>query len=85
MPVFETLSEAEVEQYRRRRAPTFDLREYLAYLDTLQPGQLGAVRLQPGETQRAVKRRLTLAAKQRGMEIRYRRNAEDGRIVFEVK
>jgi|DewCreStandDraft_1066081.scaffolds.fasta_scaffold00011_188 hypothetical protein len=84
MPIFEKLSEEEVQKLRRRRSPTLDLSEYLAFLDTLGPGDWGAVTLKEGETQRAVKRRLTMAAKQKGWQLRYRRSP-DGRIVFEVR
>ena len=68
MPTFTKLSQEEVEQLRRRRPQTQDLGEYLAYLDTLKPGEWGAVTLEEGETQRVVKRRLTIAAKQKGAD-----------------
>ena len=85
MPKFEKLSEAEVEKLKKRRAPTLDLSQYEAYLDTLRPGEWGAVALEEGDSQRAVKRRLTMASKRKGMEIRYKNNADDGRIIFEVR
>jgi hypothetical protein len=39
--------------------------------------------VEENETQRAVKRRMTIAAKQKGMKIRYRKNRNNG-IIFEV-
>ena len=84
MPRFERLSAAEVERLRRRRVTTLDLSQYIAFLDTLRPGDWGAVSLEDGESQRVVKRRLTTAAKQRGWELRYRKT-QDGRIIFEVR
>jgi len=84
MARFEKLSEAAIEEYRKRRAPTFNLQEYVAYLSTLKPGDWGAVILEEGESQRAIKRRLTIASRQQGMEIRYKRG-ETGKIIFEVK
>ena len=84
MPRFEKLSESEVEQLRRRRVPMQNLSEYSSFLDTLKPGEWGEVILEPNETQRAIKRRLTTAAKQKGLEIKYKKGPE-GRIIFEVK
>lgn len=40
--------------------------------------------MEEGESQRAVKRRLTTASKQMGREIKYKKSRE-GRIIFEVK
>jgi hypothetical protein len=84
MARFEKLSETAIEELRKRRAPTLNLQEYMTYLSTLSPGDWGAVTLDEGESQRAVKRRLTIASRQKGLEIRYKRG-EEGKIVFEVK
>lgn len=84
MARFRKLSGAEIEELRKRRAPTLNLDEYLDYLGTLTPGDWGAVTLEQGESQRAIKRRLTMAGKQKGISIRYRKG-EEGKIVFEVK
>lgn len=84
MPIFEKLSPEEVERLKRRRPPVQDLSAYLSYLDTLHPGDWGAIRLEDGESQRVIKRRLTIAAKMKGREIRYKRG-EEGRIIFEVR
>lgn len=84
MPKFEKLSKAEIEQLTKRKAPVLDLSEYLTYLGTLKTGDWGAVTLAEGETSRVVKRRLTAAAKQKGMTIKYKKS-EDNRIIFQVK
>ncbi len=84
MARFEKLSEVAIEELRKRRAPTLNLQEYVAYLSTLSSGDWGAVTLEEGESQRAIKRRLTIASRQQGLEIRYKRG-EEGKIVFEVK
>lgn len=81
MPKF--LPKSEVEQLRKQLS-TQDLSQYTEYLETLRPGEWGAVSLEKGESQRAVKRRLTTASKQKGMNIRYRKGRE-GTIIFEVR
>ena len=86
MPKLEKLSPAEVEKLSRRKTRTQDLSEYINFLATLKPGDWGRVTLEPGDSQRVIKRRLTTASKQRGMSIRYKTGkGEDGQIVFEVK
>ena len=83
MPTFAKLSQDEVDQLRRRRPQTQDLGEYLAYLDTLKAGEWGSITLEEGDTQRVVKRRLTTAAKEKGMTLKYKR-APEGQIIFEA-
>ncbi len=86
MPKLEKLSKEDVEKLRRRKTRTQDLSEYLSYLDKLKSGEWGRVTLEPGESQRAIKRRLTSASKQKGMDIKYKYGkGEEGQIVFEVK
>ncbi len=84
MPKFEKLAPDEVERLKKRRNATQDLSAYSSYLDSLKPGDWGAVSLEHGETQRAIKRRLTMASKQKGMSLRYKKG-DEGRIVFEVR
>lgn len=84
MPQFGKLSAAEVEQLKKRRAPRIDLSEYLHYLDTLKSGEWGYVDIGEGESPRGIKRRLTQAAKEKGVNLRYKRS-EANRIIFEVK
>lgn len=84
MPTFEKLSPEEVERLKRRQPATRDLGPYYAFLESVKPGDWGRVTLEGNETQRVVKRRLTIAAKQKGMSIRYRKS-KDGGILFEVR
>lgn len=84
MPRFEKLSEAEVESLKRRKPASLDLVQYLSYLDSLKTGDWGAVSLEQAESARAIKRRLTIAAKQKAMTLKYKRSSE-GRIIFEVR
>lgn len=84
MPKFEKLSVAEIERLKKRKSPNLDLSTYFDYLANLKVGDWGAITLEAGDRQRAIKRRLTMAAKQKGVNIRYR-SAEEGRIVFEIR
>lgn len=85
MPHFEKLPESEVEKLRKRKTPREGLLDpYFAFLDTMNAGDWGTVALDDGESQRAVKRRLTTASKQRGMQIKYRKS-DQGKILFELK
>jgi hypothetical protein len=79
---FEKLSDEEVQQLTKR-AVRVDLTEYLAYLDTLKTGDWGAVTLEAEDNQRSIKRRLTMAAKEKGLKLQYKPTT-DGRIVFQV-
>ncbi|MBI4507735.1 MAG: hypothetical protein HY691_19570 [Chloroflexi bacterium] len=84
MPKFAKVPPAEVERLKRRQPTTLDLSPYVAFLETLKSGDWGTVTLEEGESQRAIKRRLTTAAKQKGIPIRYRKSKE-GKIYFEVR
>lgn len=84
MPEFGKLSQQEIERLKKRRPPAIDLSQYLSYLDTLKSGEWGSVTPEASESPRAIKRRLTMASKAKGIGIRYKK-VEDNRIVFEVK
>ncbi|MSQ23770.1 MAG: hypothetical protein EXR58_04335 [Chloroflexi bacterium] len=78
------LTPAEVEAVKRRMS-RIDLGEYLELLGAFALGDWGRVELEGAETERVVKRRLTMAAKERGFKLRYRSVREvDGGIVFRV-
>jgi hypothetical protein len=79
---FEKLTKTEVEKFTKRTV-RIDLTEYLAYLDTLKTGDWGAVTLEAEDNQRSIKRRLTMAAKEKGLKLKYKPTT-DGRIVFQV-
>jgi hypothetical protein len=86
MPKLDRLSKAEVEALRRRRNRTQDLSQYLDFLSGLKSGDWGRITLEEGESQRAIKRRLTTASKQRGLNLKYKPGkGEQGQILFEVK
>ncbi len=84
MPRFEKVPEEAARQWGRRGVPSLDLSEYRAFLEELQPGEWGRITLAEGESQRAVKRRLTMAAKDLDKLLRYRR-APEGQILVGVK
>lgn len=84
MPKFSKLSKSEIEKLKARRSAKVDLSNYLSFLSSLRSGDWGVLTLDEGESQRAIKRRLTTASKQQGKEIRYRRS-EQGQVIFEVR
>jgi hypothetical protein len=84
MPQFGKFSKQEIEEIKKRRRPGIDLSEYLNYLGTLKTGDWGYVDVGEGESPRAIKRRITQAAKEKGMTLRYK-PSQDNRIIFEVK
>ena len=50
--------------------------EYMGYLNQLLPGTAGSLRIGPGETTQAVRRRLTAAATAMGTSLTVRRTAD---------
>jgi hypothetical protein len=68
------LSESDLKAARAR--PVMDLAPYLQIVDSImaQGGVGGEVKLLPGESQRTEKRRLSLAAKQRGVRLTWRKS-----------
>lgn len=67
------------------RTPRLDLSEYLAMLQGFRSGDWGRIELEPGDDRRVVRRRLTLASKQKGIALRYRASKpEDTTILFRV-
>ena len=75
------LSEADLR--RRGAVAQTDLTPYMDILDTLreQGGVGGVLRLTEGESQRTVKRRMSIAAKERGYELTWRK-PQDGQLKF---
>lgn len=85
MPSFRRLSDTEVADLTRRRADLSELTEYLDYLKKLKPGDWGSVELAPDETQRTVKRRMSIAAASLAKKVRWRAGRRDGEpIVFQI-
>lgn len=54
-------------------------------LSGVKSGDVAEAKLTEGETGRAVKRRLTMAAKRRGQQLQYSNRAPRGTIIFRVK
>lgn len=63
-----------------------DLTPYLGLLETIraQDGVGGVIRLVDGESQRAEKRRLSIAAKQLGYRLRWRKAADPDELRFVI-
>ena len=76
MPQFSNVSvgEAQAKSATGKRAVL--LREYMGYIDRLQPGGAGSLRIGPGETTQAVRRRLGAAAKATGKSLAIRRTED---------
>ena len=76
MPQFNPISmeEAQVRAVTGKRADL--LNEYMGYLNQLLPGTAGGLRVGPGETTQAVRRRLTAAATAMGTSLTVRRTAD---------
>jgi hypothetical protein len=72
--VTKILTDADLSAARAR--PVMDLTPYLEIVDAIgKQGGVGAeVNLAPGESQRTEKRRLSLAAKQRGLKLTWRKS-----------
>jgi hypothetical protein len=85
MPQFRKLSNDEVTALSTRRVREDVLVPYLSNLSSLRPGDWGSIELEDGDTQRAVKRRTTVAARTQGKDIRWRRSPSPQRLVFEVR
>jgi hypothetical protein len=84
MPTVQKLSTEEVERVTKRRTTVQDLTEYTELLNGLKPGDWGRLTLAAGESSRVVKRRLTLASKQRGLRLFYKKVDKEG-VLFTLK
>ena len=83
MPRVRKLSADEVEQLRRRGA-LVDLTPYLADLSILSIGDWGLIELKEGDKVPTIKRRYTVAAKEQGKKLVYKRRRMEG-LPFEVR
>ncbi len=84
MPTFKKLTADEIAQITARRPRIEALAEYLSYLDRLKPGDWGSIELSDGESQRAIKRRTSTAARNQGKQIKWRRSLTPEQLVFQV-
>lgn len=83
MPTFRRLSREEIAARRPRLQTAVDLTDYLAFLEDLTPGMGGELALQEGESQRAVKRRMTMAGNRLGKKVRWR-HSQEGTVRFDI-
>ena len=70
-----------------RRAPTpkeGELKPYMAIIDNAKQTTIrgGVVKLLPEDKQRTVKRRLSVAARQQGFNLTWRKSPVEGRLLF---
>ena len=84
MPEFRRVANKDAERYFLKRGQ-MDLTQYEGFMAELKEGDVAEVSLGEGETERAIKRRLTVAAKNRGKKLQYSKRADEGSVVFRVK
>lgn len=86
MPVFQRLSPEQIALFRSRRENQDNLEPYQEFLKGMKVGDWGTLAPDEGENRRVVKRRLTVAAKEIGLTVRYRQGGtEDDPVRFQVK
>ncbi len=85
MPVFKKLSREQVGELKPKRDQPKDdiLAPYIAEVEKIEPGEGIEIDLTPEDNPRAVKRRLTIAAKSLGKQLKYRDGSEN-KIVAEI-
>lgn len=86
MPSLSRITPDEMQQLRRRKTnePRTDLlAPYIDFLKGLGTNEGGRVELEDADSQRATKRRLTVAGKQIGKRVKYR-TSPDRTLVFEL-
>jgi hypothetical protein len=84
MAEFKSLSERESQGYFLKRGQ-MDLTQYESFLSSLKSGDMAQATPQDGESEHAIKRRLTVAAKDQGKQLQYSKRAPEGSVVFRVK
>lgn len=82
MPSFLTLKPEEVRALQARRSNLEDLGPFIDFLKPLPVGTWAEIELLPGEHQRTVKRRTSIAATALGKAIRWRRASQPGKLVL---
>jgi hypothetical protein len=84
MAEFRRVSVGDVGRFFHKRGQ-MDLTEYERFLAGQKPQEVGEASLEENETERAVKRRLTVAARIQGKRLQYSKRAPEGTVVFRVK
>jgi hypothetical protein len=82
MPKIRTLRPEEVPAKRQN---VMDLSIYRDYLEQAEVGEMGAIELEPEDNQRAVKRRMTIAAGMLGLQIKWRSTSTDQILYFKLQ
>ncbi len=83
MPTARKLTDEEVAQLTRGKGP-LDLTAYTQTLQEIEVGDWGAIELEPSERVIAIKRRATVAARQQGKRLVWKRLREN-LLPFEVR
>ncbi len=83
MPTARKLTDEEVEQLTRGKGPV-DLTPYAERLQELAVGDWGIIELEPSDRVIAIKRRATVAARQQGKRLVWKR-LRDNLLPFEVR
>jgi len=84
VPQFRRITGTDSDRYFLKRGQ-MDLTEYEKFLYPLKSREVGEAQIGDGETERAIKRRLTVAAKNQGKQLQYSKRAPVGTVVFRVK
>jgi hypothetical protein len=85
--LFRSLSPDEIADLTRRRsgASTVDLEPYKnAISQTMSDGGWGSIEIESGDSQRAIKRRTTVAGKEMGKVIKWNRKSSAHRLIYQV-
>ncbi len=84
MPGFQRVSGRSADRFFQFRGQV-DLTEYQRFVADLETGDVAEARLAPGESERAVKRRITVVAKGQQKRVQYSTHAPEGCVIFRVK
>lgn len=76
MPLLEIVSQSEAEVKTTGKARAEALREYIEFINQLQGDEAGKLQPAPGETARAVRRRLSDAARLAGKQLIIKRDGD---------
>lgn len=85
MPSFLTLKPEEIRALQARRNNLEDLAPFIEFLKPLSVGTWAEIELEPGDNQRTVKRRTSIAATSLGKAIRWRRHSREGKLILTLE
>jgi hypothetical protein len=87
MARFQALSHERIAELTARRHPAaVDLSEYKSWIEQAaqHANGWGEIELAPEDSQRAIKRRTTIAGKELGKTVKWHRKSNHGRLIFRV-